>query len=173
MKQINNSPDKSVLLRETFNSEASVRLNGGVCANVDFESGKAFFQNTGSITYSNPVLSIGAFTIRARVKLTIVNQYNVIASFDNVSTIELRTDLGGELVMYVDSVKKSSGKVLAVNTWYDIVVTRDDSGVIIFYVNGESFSGGTQAGTFYNKNLTIGKRGAGTTLLLQWLHGFV
>lgn len=66
-KEAKYSPVPKPIFRETFESEASVRANGGVPTAVTFQNGVASFNGSSSYT-TIPIALRGIYTVRIRIK---------------------------------------------------------------------------------------------------------
>jgi len=80
MKESKHKADKGLIFRETFNSEADVRRNGGVPTDTTFEDGLAKYPgvSSGAITYANRPLLAGYYTIRFRFKYFTESTYRYL-----------------------------------------------------------------------------------------------
>jgi hypothetical protein len=126
MKEAPNSPYAKLVFRETFNSEQSVRNNGGVPTDVTFEKGIASFNGSATTKITYPNLSPGTYSIRVRLKnLVIDTKYLIDFRRDGSEGVGFIYITGTGLIFknsgksYVDGVANNS----AVTTTKEIVVT--------------------------------------------------
>lgn len=150
MKEAPNSPYAKLVFRETFNSEQSVRNNGGVPTGVAIEKGIGKFTGSGSIKYNLPFN--GTYTIRAIFK-------EPVSFSSNEYICDFRKDTGvGYIFCGVTSIIVSSG-----TRYVNGGSSASSIGIKELVVSGIAIS---------STELTMGARTSGTNLLTKDLELF-
>lgn len=116
--------DKKCIFRETFNSEADVRRNGGIPTAVTFSNGKATFDGATSVITGTKFLN-GTYSIRIKCTPTSRATHQTLSYFSDISNIYLSQTSGnltsnGGGTYYVNGVQTVS---TTLNTTNDLVVT--------------------------------------------------
>lgn len=77
--------DDKLLFRETFNSEQSVRRNGGTPSNVDFSNGviSSTTESSSQIIYSKEKKYVDSFSIRLKINISSNENSEIIRSDDS------------------------------------------------------------------------------------------
>jgi hypothetical protein len=102
MKEAPNSPYAKLVFRETFNSEQSVRNNGGVPTDVTFEKGIASFNGTTSYIKYNKNLN-GVYSVRIKSKNLNPSSSCTYIDFRNSNGSGIGYITGGNLNLGVSS----------------------------------------------------------------------
>lgn len=119
-------PNRCVF-RETFNSEADVRKNGGVTTNVTFQNGVAIFASvTNYISYFQKFY--GTYSIRIKFKLNSLSTYQYLFDFRGSGS-----GLGATFINPTTGVLTNSGPTNYVN---GIVSNSVSLGVIDYVASG-------------------------------------
>jgi hypothetical protein len=124
MKEAPNSPYAKLVFRETFNSEQSVRNNGGVPTDVTFEKGIASFNGTTSYIKYNKNLN-GVYSVRIKSKNLNPSSSCTYIDFRNSSGTGVGYLTGGNL-----NLSASSGTAY-VNGVATNVVNASSSDIVI------------------------------------------
>jgi hypothetical protein len=122
--------DHRLLFRETFNSEYSVRRNGGIPTDVTFSNGVGDF-NTGNarIIYpTKPVLSTSGFSVRVKFTPSVIAGGYIASDFDGTNIGYLILLTSGEVRFYcggATATNAASYDNLVVGQSYEIVGVYD------------------------------------------------
>jgi hypothetical protein len=154
-----------IVFRETFESEQSVRRNGGTPTDVTFSKGAASFNGTSSrIDYPQQLVSDLSVSFRAIVKYDSLPANCVLFDHEDIGVLGSKT----ANLNYRRAPAQDFSCTIAADVQYEIVVTLSNLGAIKMYLDGVLQSDTAQGGFAATANdFVIGALGSGAF----WLPG--
>jgi len=140
--------DKRVIFRETFNSDADVRKNGGVPTGVTFDNGKGAFNGSSYINTNKIFSNIikNGYSIRVIFKTTdlsgIENQIILGERDGNIGfSVGISNNYNSLYVAHWGVYAlESETNILVENTWYEAIYVFISGTGFVFYLNNLGYS---------------------------------